>query len=338
MRLLNYIVKRLLLILPVILGVSIIVFSLSRMTGGDPAAAYINDKMTELQIAQVYAKYHFDEPVWNQYWYWLQGIATGDWGWSITAVSPVTEAIKNKLPITAELTVFSMLIGVTVGISLGTQTALRKDKLFDQVSRVISLLGVSIPIFWLALIFQYVFFFKLGVLPISSAYSDEFVGKIPDITGFIALDSLLVGNVRLFVDHMIHMIMPSVALSFGTIAVLMRIQRNSMLEVLNLDYVKTARAKGLDEKVVINKHARRNALIPTTTVVGLSFGGSLGGAVLTESIFALPGMGRWAADSIRRLDTNSVLGFCLFIAMVYVLANLIVDVMYAYLDPRVKLD
>jgi ABC-type dipeptide/oligopeptide/nickel transport system permease component len=338
MRLFNYIAKRLLLIIPVLIGVSIIVFALSRMTGGDPAAAYINDKMTAMQISQVYVKYHFDEPVYTQYWYWLQGILNGDWGWSITAVMPVTEAIKTKLPITMELTAFSMLIGVSVGITMGTMTSLRKDKAFDQIARVISLLGVSIPIFWLALMFQYLFFFKLDILPIAGAYGDEFVGNIPDITGFIIVDSLLVGNIRLFFDHLTHMIMPSVALSFGTIAVLMRIQRNSMLEVLNLDYVKTARAKGLDEKTVINKHARRNALIPTTTVVGLSFGGSLGGAVLTESIFAIPGMGRWAADSIRRLDTNSVLGFCLFIAIVYTLANLIVDVMYAYLDPRVRLD
>ena len=135
-----------------------------------------------------------------------------------------------------------------------------------------------------------------------------------------------------------HLIMPAVVLSFGIMAVLIRIQRNSMLEVLNLDYVKTARAKGLDEKTVINKHARRNALIPTTTVIGLAFGGLLGGAVLTESIFALPGLGRWSARSIVLLDTNSILGFCLFVALVYVLVNLIVDVMYAYLDPRVKLE
>jgi peptide/nickel transport system permease protein len=188
------------------------------------------------------------------------------------------------------------------------------------------------------LIFQFVFYFKLGILPSTGAYGIDFVGDIPNITGFIFIDSLLVGNVRLFFDHMLHMVMPSIVLSFGTVAVLIRIQRNSMLEVLNLDYVKTARAKGLDEKVVINKHARRNALIPTTTVVGLSFGGSLGGAVLTESIFSLPGMGRWAASSISRLDSNSVLGFCLFTAMIYVVVNLIVDVMYAYLDPRVRLD
>jgi ABC-type dipeptide/oligopeptide/nickel transport system permease component len=337
MRLFNYILKRLLLIIPVLIGVSIIIFTLSRMTG-NPAAAYINDKMSEIQIQHVYEKYHFNEPITNQYWYWLKGIIQGDWGWSKTAVMPVTDAITTKLPITFELTVFSMIIGVFIGVAIGTMAALRKDKPFDHLTRVISLLGVSLPVFWLALIFQYVFYAKLNILPSSGLYSDVFIMNIPKITGLIPIDALLVGNIQLFFDHLRHMLMPSIVLSFGTIAILIRIQRNSMLEVLNLDYVKTARAKGLPEKTVINKHARRNALIPTTTVIGLSFGGSLGGAVLTESIFALPGLGRWSASSITRGDTNSVLGFCLFFALVFVIVNLIVDVLYAYLDPRVKLE
>ena len=173
MRLLNYVVKRLLLIIPVLLGVSIIIFTLSRMTG-DPAAAYINEKMTEAQILQIYEKYHFDEPISTQYFYWLDGIIHGDWGWSKTAVMPVTEAITTKLPITVELTVFSMMIGTSIGITLGTMTALRKDKMFDHLTRVISLVGVSIPIFWLALIFQYVFYFKLDLLPSTGALRYRF--------------------------------------------------------------------------------------------------------------------------------------------------------------------
>ncbi|MCX6650785.1 MAG: ABC transporter permease [Methanomassiliicoccales archaeon] len=338
MRLFSYIFKRLLLIIPVLLGVSIIIFTLSRSTGGDPASAYINEKMTEIQIQHVYEKYHFDEPIINQYWYWLEGILQGDWGWSKTALMPVTEAILTKLPVTFELTVFSMLIGVSMGVTIGTMTALRKDKPFDHITRVISLIGVSLPVFWLALIFQYVFYAKLHILPSSGLYGIEFIGNVHRITGLISIDALLVGNIPLFFDHLEHLLMPAIVLSFGTTAVLIRIQRNSMLEVLNLDYVKTARAKGLPEKIVINKHARRNALIPTTTVIGLSFGGSLGGAVLTESIFALPGLGRWSAYSITRNDNISVLGFCLFIALVYVIVNLVVDVLYAYLDPRVKLE
>ena len=339
MRLSKYIVKRLLLLIPVLIGVSIIIFTLSRMTG-DPAAAYISEKMSEAQIQQIYEKYHFDEPVVNQYWYWLKGILEGDWGWSKIAVAPVNEAILERLPVTLELTLLSMAIGVPIGITLGTKTALRKDKAFDHIIRVISLIGVSIPVFWLALILQYVFFYELRLLPATGLYDIVrwSYTPLPDITGFIIIDSLLVGNLPLFWDHIQHMLMPAVTLSFGTIAVLIRIQRNSMLEVLNLDYIKTARAKGLPEKTVINKHARRNALIPTTTVVGLSFGGSLGGAVLTESIFALPGLGRWSASSITHFDTTSILGFVLFIAVVFSLVNLAVDIMYAYLDPRVKLE
>lgn len=337
MRLMGYIVKRLLLLIPVLIGVSIIIFTLTRMTG-DPAAAYINDKMSQAQIDQIYEKYHFDEPVINQYWYWVQGIVQGDWGWSKTAVQPVTTAIRDRVPVTMELTIMSILIGVTIGVTLGTMTALRKDKVFDHTTRIVSLIGVSIPVFWLALILQYVFFYELRLFPAGGLYSIAFIGKIPHITGFIMIDSLLVGNIPLFVNHLKHMLLPAITLSFGVIAILIRIQRNSMLEVLNLDYVKTARAKGLPEKKVINKHARRNALIPTTTVIGLSFGGSLGGAVLTESIFALPGLGRWSADSITRFDSTSVLGFVLFIAIVYVLVNLAVDVLYAYLDPRVRLE
>ena len=161
MRLSKYIVKRLLLLIPVLIGVSIIIFSLSRMSG-DPAAAYISDKMTPMQIQQVYEKYHFDEPVVNQYWYWLRGILEGDWGWSKIAVAPVNEAILERLPVTMELTILSMAIGVPIGITLGTKTALRKDKAFDHIIRVISLIGVSIPVFWLALILQYVLFLSLA--------------------------------------------------------------------------------------------------------------------------------------------------------------------------------
>lgn len=337
MRLTKYIARRLLLVIPVLIGVSIIVFALTRMTG-EPAAAYINEKMTPSQIDQVYKKYHFDQPIYVQYFYWFGGIIQGDWGWSKTATMPVTDAIMQFLPMTIELTVLAMILGVLVGVNLGTRTALKKDKPFDHTTRIISLLGVSLPVFWLALMFQYFFYFQVGILPAAGSYSNSFVGNVPHITGSVFIDSLITGNLPLFVDHGMHLIMPAVVLSFGIMAVLIRIQRNSMLEVLNLDYVKTARAKGLDEKTVINKHARRNALIPTTTVIGLAFGGLLGGAVLTESIFALPGLGRWSARSIVLLDTNSILGFCLLVALVYVLVNLVVDVMYAFLDPRVKLE
>ena len=335
---LNYIIRRLLLLIPVLLGVSIIVFTLTRITG-NPAAAYINEKMSPSQIQQVFERYHFDEPIWTQFVYWLQGVVQGDWGWSRTASLPVTDAILKYFPATFELTLVSIIIAVVIGIFLGMSAAVRRNKPFDHVTRVVSLLGVSLPIFWLALILQFIFYYQLKWFPAGGRYDISFIvaGNIPRFTGFLLIDSLIVGNFDLFFNSIHHLILPAVTLSFGTIAIVTRIMRNSMLEVLNLDYIRTARAKGLSDRSVIWKHARKNAMIPTTTVIGLAFGGLLGGAVLTESIFYWPGLGKWSAQSITVLDSTSVIGFCLLVAFIYVLVNLAVDVMYAYLDPRVRL-
>lgn len=328
------------MIIPVLIGVSIIIFTLTRMTG-DPAAAYINEKMNNAQIADVYEKYHFNEPAYVQYMYWFNGILHMDWGWSKTASMPVTDAIAYYLPATFELAVTSMIIAIVVGIALGTTSAVKKNKPYDHSTRLVSLIGVSIPVFWLGLLLLVVFYNGLHIAPDGGRTSMSFVlaKVVPNqmSTGFYIVDSLAIGNMNLFADVVWHLILPAVTLSFASIALILRMQRNSMLEVLQLDYIKTARAKGLPEKAVIKKHARKNALIPTTTVVGLAFGTLLSGAVLTESIFSWPGLGRWSANSIKRMDTASILGFCLLIAFIYVIANLIVDIMYAYLDPRVKL-
>lgn len=339
MRLTAYIIRRLLLLIPVLLGVSLLVFGLTRISG-DPGAAYITEKMNEHQIEQIYEKFHLNEPIWTQYVYWLEGILQGDWGLSkVQNNRPVLDTIGIFFPATFELTLVSILIAIVVGVFIGTMSSTRKDKPFDHTVRVISLIGVSLPIFWLGLILLQVFYLNLGWFPNGGRYSDVyFIQGLPRITGFLLLDSLLIGNFGLFGDALWHIFLPAITLAFGTIAVIIRIMRSSMLEVLNQDYIKTARAKGLPEKVVIKKHARRNALIPTTTVVGLSFGGLLGGAVLTETIFRWPGLGKWAASAILRLDWASIMGFTLLVAIIYVLVNLIVDLMYAYLDPRVKLE
>lgn len=339
MRLARYILRRLLLVIPVLLGVSIFVFTLTRLTG-DPVAAYVNEKMSYAQIEMVREQYHLNDPLPQQYLYWLDGIIKGDWGWSKTAAMPVLDAIQTFFPATFELAVISIVISVVVGIFLGTLSAIRKNKPFDHCTRIVSLVGVSIPVFWLGLLLLQFFYYQLDLFPVGGRVDDIYIilGQVPKgPTGFLLVDSLLAGNFRLFTDVIWHLILPAVTLSFGTIAVVLRMQRNSMLEVLGLDYIKTARAKGLDESTVINKHARRNALIPTTTVVGLSFGALLGGAVLTESIFSWPGLGRWSANSITRMDSASILGFCLIVAFIYVIVNLVVDILYAYLDPRVRL-
>jgi len=286
MKMAPYIAKRLLLLIPVLIGVSILVFSLTRIAG-NPAAAYATEKSTDADIDLIREKFHLDEPIINQYWYWLDGVVHGDWGYSRTARLPVTDAIIEFFPATFELTLISMVIAVIIGIALGTISAVKRDTAVDHGTRVLALSGVSLPIFWLALILQFVFYFLLKILPATARYGDTYIlTGVPKITGFLLVDSLMVGNIDLFTDALVHITLPAVTLSFGTIAIITRIMRSSMLEVLNQDYVKTARAKGLSERIVIKKHARRNALIPTTTIVGLSFGGLLGGAVLTESIFS----------------------------------------------------
>jgi peptide/nickel transport system permease protein len=338
MRMTTYIVRRLLMLIPVLLGVSVFVFALTRLAG-NPAAAYISDKMSEAQIAQVMARYHFNAPIWDQYYYWLTGLFQFDWGYSKVANMPVTDAIVKYFPATFELTLIGIVIAVFVGIYIGTISAVHRDRPIDHGARILALSGVSLPIFWSGLLLQLVFYRYLHLLPAIGRISDSFIiSSYPHNTGFLLFDSLAAGNLAAFSDVVAHLILPAVTLAFGTIAILARIMRSSMLEVMDQDYIRTARAKGLPDKMVIKKHVRRNALIPTTTVIGLSFGGMLGGAVLIESIFAWPGLGQWSAMAILSNDTASVLGFVLLIAIIYVLVNLVVDLMYAYLDPRVRLE
>jgi peptide/nickel transport system permease protein len=223
-------------------------------------------------------------------------------------------------------------------------SATRKDKLPDHAARVFSLTGVSIPVFWFALMLQYVFFYALRLnhlpsLPLAGRVDQTLatVTHFHSITGFYVLDSLLQGNIAVFFDAILHLILPSFALAYISLALIARMMRSSMLEVLRQDYITLARSKGLTERVVIYKHALKNAMIPTVTVAGLAFGALLAGAVLTETVFNWPGMGRWSTSAILRDDIAAIMGFTLVIAVVYVLANLIVDVLYATLDPRIRL-
>jgi len=340
----TYIVRRLLLLIPVLIGVSLIVFILMGFQGPRWTAYVTTEKVTQSQIWAIEEKYHLNDSEIEQYGYWLKGIVTGDWGYSKVGKDYVTSVIMDKFPATFELTLVSMIIAVFIGVRLGTISAVKRNKPIDHITRSISLVGVSIPIFWLGLLLLNLFFLQLGWAPPGGRISDKYTYSIDgstvliEVTGFYIIDSLLMMNFDIFIDVIWHLILPSITLSFGTIALITRIMRSSMLEALNQDYVKTARSKGLPEKVVINKHVRKNALIPTTTVTGLAFGGLLAGAVLTESIFVWPGLGRWSTQAITGNDPAAIMGFSLFIAIVYTLANLIVDIMYVYLDPRVRLE
>lgn len=332
----TYVIRRLLLLIPVLLGVSVLTFIIMR-AAGDPVAAYLQnpEKATEQQIHLIEIKYHLNEPEYVQYWYWLKGVLQGDMGESRTSGLPVTDTIALKFPATFELAAIATIFAVAFGIATGTRSAVKVNSAFDQSTRLTSLVAVSIPVFWLGLILAMIFYRGLGWLPYPGRIG--VTTKLHTVTGFFLVDSILSGRISTFLDVVAHIIMPSVTLAFASTAIIVRMMRSSMLEVLGAEYVRTARAKGLPESVVIKRHARRNALIPTVTVVGLSFGGLLGGAVLTETVFTWPGLGAWSAQAALNLDTAGIMGFVLLTAVIYVLSNLIVDLTYAYLDPRVRL-
>jgi peptide/nickel transport system permease protein len=253
-------------------------------------------------------------------------------------------SIQNYFPATFELTLVAIIFSLLMGIPIGVISATRKDKPVDHATRLFSLAGISIPIFWFGLLLQYAFFYQLKInnlpyLPLEGRI-DDFVlisHPIRTVSGLYILDSIVTGNFPALVSSVTHIILPGFALAYATLALIARMMRSSMLEVLRQDYITLARSKGLSERVVIYKHALRNAMIPTVTVTGLAFGGLLAGAVLTETIFAWPGMGRWATGAILTDDIGAIMGFTLLIAVVYVLANLIVDIIYAMLDPRIQL-
>jgi peptide/nickel transport system permease protein len=348
MRTRDYVARRLLLLIPVLIGISLITFTLSHMIG-DPVAAYVTEgsieKVTPERIQAIIKAHGLDQPIYVQYAYYIRDILQGDWGISkADANRPVTQSISTYFPATMELTITAVTLSLALGIPLGIVSATKKDKLTDHAARIFSLTGVSMPVFWFGLMLQYVFFYTLKVnrlpsLPLAGRVNQMLVtatGFRP-ITGLYILDSILQGNLAVFADALLHLILPAFALAYISLALIARMMRSSMLEVLRQDYITLARSKGLPERVIIYKHALKNAIIPTVTVAGLAFGGLLAGAVLTETVFNWPGMGRWSTSAILRDDIAAIMGFTLVIAVVYVFANLIVDLMYAALDPRIRL-
>ena len=335
MKLQDYILRRLLLLIPVLIGVTFITFSLSHMTG-DPAAAWITDKTPPARYAIIAAQHHLNDPLPMQYLYYVNDLLHLDLGLSASEGGrPVIEALKDYFPATLELTVSAMILTLLIGIPIGIISAIKKDRIEDHLVRIFSLCGVSIPIFWFALILQYVFYLQLGWLPLGGRLS-MLMSAPPRVTGLYTVDSLLAGQFDVFVQAVIHLILPSFCLAYTSLALISRLTRSSMLEVMTQDYIRTARAKGLSERAVVWKHALRNALIPTATMAGLAFGTLLTGAVLTETIFMWPGIGRYSVRAISSNDFASIMGFTMIVVVVFVLMNLLVDILYAYLDPRVK--
>jgi peptide/nickel transport system permease protein len=318
----------------VLLGVSIVVFFMVRAIPGDPAQIMLGQQATQEQVQQVRENMGLDKPILVQYGLFLKNAVRGDLGDSIVTGRPVVTELLVRLPATFELTAFAMLLAVLVGVPVGVIAAVKQYSVLDKATSVLALTGISMPIFWLAMILVVIFGVNLELLPFPGRL-DPTTG-ITAITGLVLVDSLLTLNFAGFWDGLLHLIMPALALGTIPMAVIMRMTRSSMLEVMNEDYVRTARAKGVVPWRVVFKHALRNAMLPTITVIGLQTGLLMGGAIITETIFSWPGIGLYTYNSISSRDYASIQGVVLYAALLFVLINLLVDILYAILDPRVR--
>ncbi len=335
MQIRDYVLRRLMVLPVLIVGVSIIVFSLTRI-GGSPIGIYLSHEMTQEEVAELEEKFHLNDPVPVQYYYWASGVLTGDLGWSGVAAAPVTDVFPDKLAATMELAVASALVAVALGIGLGTFAGARRDRAPDHITRVVAISGAAMPLFWFAILMLIVFWVGLGWFPIGRSDPDIWA-SIAHPTGLYTVDAILAGSGEAFWDAIWHLVLPALTLGYGATAIIARMMRSSLVEELQEDYVDAARAKGLAERLVLRRHARRNALIPTVTVIGLSFGFLLQGTVVAEIIFRWPGLGRWMADSVLRGDQATIMAYVLFTSVLFLFVNLVVDVIYAYLDRRVVL-
>ena len=335
MRFLGFLARRVVGIVAVMIGVSVITFAISHVIPADPAVAALGDHATADQIAAFRAEYHLDRPLAEQYLTYVGGLVHGDLGRSIRTRRAVADDLADSLPATLELSFAALLAAIAVGIPSGVWSAVFRGRLPDFVVRLLALIGGSIPVFWLGLIVIGLGYYQLGWFP-GGGRIDLFVDPPPTRTGLFVVDSLLTGDLTALRSSLLHLVLPALTLGYFSTALIARMTRSSMLEVLGQDYIRTARAKGLRERVVIFRHGLRNALIPTVTIIGLTFGSLLSGAVLTETIFSWPGLGRYATASAVSLDFPAVLGVTLLAAVVYPLANLAVDVAYYWLDPRTQ--
>jgi peptide/nickel transport system permease protein len=320
----------------VLLGVSLITFALTQLVPVDPAVAALGQNAREDQIQAFRRAYGLDQPPVIQYVTYLGRLLRGDLGISIRTRRPVADDLRDFLPATIELSLAAMIVTLLLGISLGILAAVRRDGWLDGLARVFALVGGSLPIFFLGLLMLAIFFTRLRWVP-GPGRLDAILQPPPRVTGLYTIDSLAAGNWPLFRNAVAHLILPAITLGYFSTAVVLRMTRSAMLEVLGQDYVRTARAKGLRDGAVLVRHALKNAMIPVLTTIGIVFGSLLSGAVLTETIFAWPGLGRYATASATSLDFPAVMGVTLVAAVVYPVVNALVDIGYHTLDPRIKL-
>jgi peptide/nickel transport system permease protein len=331
---LRFVVRRLFLLVPILLGLSILVFLWIRALPAGPAQSLLGERATPETVRQIEEQYGLDEPLHIQYWSYLKTVATGDLGTTIRSRRPVTDELKERFPATIELTMAALIFAITLGVPLGFIAAKRYGTWIDHSSLVLSLLGISIPVFFLAIVLKYIFAVELGWLPTVGRI--DVLIDIEHPTNFYTLDALIAGDLVAFWDVIKHLMLPAIALGSIPLAIIARITRASVLDVQNEDYVRTARAKGLSPRVVDTQHILRNAMLPIMTIIGLQAGLLLSGAVLTETVFAFPGMGSWLVEAIRQRDYPVLQGGILFVSLVFVLVNLLVDVSYALINPRIR--
>jgi len=346
----SYIVRRLLLLIPTLIGVTMLIFAVTQMI--DPAIRamlYVTSDKQLSKLDLVIEKYGLNDPFHIQYVRWMSELLHGNLGYSKTGRGAVLACILRRLPASVEITLYSAPVTIIVGIYLGVKSAVHKDRLIDQATRALSIIGWSLPSFWLGImLLSFAFVATRGVVDLPGGLfppgrldlSTQSIVNSPSFvtyTGFYTIDGLLNGKPLVTLDALRHLILPIVTLTTIQIALIIRVMRSSMLEALGKGYIISARAKGLTKKMVINKHARRNALIPVVTLSGLLIAGMVTGVIITETVFAFPGIGRFAADAALQLDLPAVLGFALLTGIVFVFANLIVDILYAYIDPRIRL-
>lgn len=335
---LNYALRRVGTSLLLVVGVTLVTFILTNLVPGDPVAAALGQRAAEdpAIVANFRAQYGLDQPLVVQYFTYLVNLLHGNLGMSTTTHNEVTADLAAALPATLEIAIGAIVLSVIIGVVLGTVAAYRRGKASDHVLRVVSLAGLSVPTFWLALVLYYVFYFKLHIAPGSGRLSPDF-NTPPTVTGLYTIDALFAGQLDTFFDALSHLFLPVLVLTLYTVGLLTRFVRTAVLEILDQDYVRAARAKGLPARTVVWNYVLRGASIPVLTVVGLAFGSLLSGTVLVEAIFSWPGIGSYAYRAASHLDLPGIMGVGLLIGVMYLLVNLAVDLLYGVLDPRVRL-
>ncbi len=332
----RYALQRGLTAIPVLLGVSVLVFGFIHLIPGDPAVTMLGERATPEKVAEIRARLGLDRPLWEQYVHYVGRVIRGDLGVSIVRGDPVLTDLLRRFPATVELATAAIVVAVGLGIPVGVASAVWRNSVVDSLARLGALIGVSMPIFWLGVMLAWFFGVTLRVLP--TGFRLDTGAAVVPWTNFVIVDAALQGNWRVLVDALRHLILPTLALATIPLAIVARMTRASMLEVLSREFIRTAEAKGLSQRAVILRHALRNALLPIVTVVGLQIGHLLAGAILTETIFSWPGIGLWVYESLEARDYAIVQGTSLFIAVIVVVVNLTTDLLYAVVDPRIRYD